>query len=575
MPLAGDPSLSGLALPLSHNPLQRIGYTSQLPYLDPAVLAAAEQKAIADFLVILDQQTGIDLTGWWSSVVAQQNANQAFSDAIKTAIDSYAGWDTFWAQFSAAWNTWIAVSLQAPSFDVNGFLASMFGIDPATGLTGQNQIAGLSDQFNQIGAAFSGDTTNSGDWTWLANIMVNWFDISTLAHTTSVNNANTLDIQDNKPFIYGLEATTESNILWSPKPDAIALGVGADLFTFVRCAQTSVKNTVAFEAGSTLLPTSFLVNVYKVDFANSKLAFLGQNTGLEAELGLRGWIEPSAFATAVEPGDVIAVCFLVPSGPSGASVTLYGVSASDPSAPRSTINLPAIAATGTPPGGSPYTADVPFSALTFDNSNVPYVGLETSAPPPPTYPDFTTTITTPGTTTFTPDPWALHLDLIGLGGGGNGEGELLGATGYGGTGGTWEATTLTVGVDIEAGTPITVVVAPRNPDSGPGGTTPYFDHGFDGLPTTFTWTKPDTTTGTLTCAGGFGGNHTLGLSHNTLSFGLGPGDETYNGVTYVGGAERITAGPGNFPGGGGWGAQPFEYGQPGAAGVAVIVERQT
>lgn len=485
------------------------------------------------------------------------------------------------AALDAAWVTYQAANAKATtstSATLTQFIQTVFNIDPTTGLTSQNQIAGLSDQLNQLGAALSGDTTNSGDWTWLANIMVNRFGISTLAHTTSVNNANTLKIVDNRPLTYGLDSTTEAGgIPFSAATTALPVTPGIELIAFARCAQTDTKNTAAFTAdrvtGTT--PVGFFVNIYKVDFTGNQLVYITTTTLAAAMLGVSSetWFFGDMMGTAVAPGDVIGVGFQCQDPVN--SMNIFGGALTKPAHP--TAQLPAYAATRSGAGLSHPTADIPFSALTFSNAAVPYIGLETSSPPPPTYPDFTTVITTPGTTTFTPDPWALHVDLIGVGAGGSGEGELGFATGYGGTGGTWAATTLTVGIDIEAGTPITVVVAPQNlyPGGGPGGTTPYFQHGLDGAATTFTWTKPDTTTGTLTCAGGFGGNHTVGLSHNTLSFGLSPGDETHSGVTYVGGAERITAGPGNFPGGGGWGAQLFEYGQPGAAGAAVIVERQT
>lgn len=482
------------------------------------------------------------------------------------------------AALDAAWVTYQGTNSQADtstSSTLTQFIQTVFNIDPTTGLTSQNQIAGLTDQFNQLGAALSGDTMSSGDWTWLANIMVNWFGISTLAHTTSVNNANVLKIVDNRPLTYGLDSTTESGgIPFSAATTPLPVTPGGELIAFARCSQTDTKNTAAFTADrvTSTTPSGFFVNIYKVDFTGNQLVYITTTTLATAVLGVTSetWFFGDMMGTPVAPGDVIGVGFQCADAVN--SMNIYGGSLTKPAHP--TAQLPAYAATRTA-GLSHPTADIPFSDLTFSNAAVPYIGLETSAPPPPTYPDFTTSITTPGTTTFTPDPWALHLDLIGVGSGGNGEGELGTATGYGGTGGTWEATTLTVGIDIEAGTPITVVVAAQNLDTGPGGTTPYFDHGLDGLATTFTWTKPDTTTGTLTCAGGFGGNHTLGLSHNTLSFGLGPGNETYNGVEYVGGAEQLTAAPGNFPGGGGFGAQPFEYGYPGAAGVAVIVERQT
>lgn len=501
------------------------------------------------------------------------------SAAGATLSDPTIPFSTKLSQLDAEWNTFITAEENVDaegSLSITQLLDSLFNIDPTTGLTSQNQIDGLQDLFNQLSAAVNGDIANAGQFAWLANITSAWYTLIGVAHTTSVNNANTLATQNNKPLVYGLESTTEANIVWSPSMDPITLDEGAaGLFTFVRCAQLSVKNTVAFVAASFSLPSSFQVNLYKVDFANNNLIFIGDNTGLQSELsGAQSWIEPSAFATSVDPGDTLAISFMVPTGTGGTSVTLYGIDATSNTTPaRSTIPLPAIAATGPSSG----TGDVPFSDLTFTNANVPYVGLEVIDPPPPVYPDFTTPYPIPGTHTHTIADWLQVgdlVDLIGVGGGGGGQGEQGVSVGIGGDPGVWNDTTLVVGTDIAVGGTITIVVPDLTDRAA------YFTSGEINGPTTFTWTKPGVGTQTLTCAGGHGGGITaaggpygLGGGSQLTSAGAAANDHTYNSVTYPGGAATIS-GTGNTPGGGGLGAPAFQFGYEGAGGQGWTVERQ-
>ena len=202
-----------------------------------------------------------------------------------------------------------------------------------------------------------------------------------------------------------------------------------------------------------------------------------------------------------------------------------------------------------------YSQDVPWLALSSETGGTTGV----YAPQTTNYPDV-------GTFQFLLPAWAVYVDLIGIGGGGAGQGELLANEGVGGAAGSWNATVLTVGntgTDIPAGAIITVTVG-----SGGSGPTPYFTDGNSGTATTFSWTDASSTPHTLTCAGGAGGSG-IGFYY----FGHSPGNETHNGVTYVGGAVAGQGDAGNAPGGGGGGAPFFLFGGAGGNGGGWIVAR--
>jgi hypothetical protein len=192
----------------------------------------------------------------------------------------------------------------------------------------------------------------------------------------------------------------------------------------------------------------------------------------------------------------------------------------------------------------------------YANPNVTYTGTEL-----PESHSFT------ANTTYTPLPWAQTIDLVGVGGGGGGHGEDLVDIGAGGNAGEWGATTLTVGATgptgIKAGTAIGITV-------GTGGAAQtYFLDGRPGTSTTFSWVDADEVAQTLTCAGGAGGP----IAFTLTGWGLSPGNLTFNGQDYIGGAiQTVWSANGHAPGGGGAGAAPFLWGAPGAAGEAWVVE---
>jgi Concanavalin A-like lectin/glucanases superfamily len=163
-----------------------------------------------------------------------------------------------------------------------------------------------------------------------------------------------------------------------------------------------------------------------------------------------------------------------------------------------------------------------------------------------------------GTYTYDIPYWCTYIDLILLGGGGGGANPLGGVIpGAGGQGGSWTTVTLQRGVGISlAATSIAITV-------GSGGAVAA-----NGGPTTATANGMSTTA--------IGG--TQGASTNGTTGGS-PGNVTYNGTTYTGGAAQTTPGAaGNAPGGGGGGANPLlgaPAGGAGAHGAAWVVARQT
>lgn len=160
-----------------------------------------------------------------------------------------------------------------------------------------------------------------------------------------------------------------------------------------------------------------------------------------------------------------------------------------------------------------------------------------------------------GTYTFAIPYWCIYIDLILLGGGGSGSNSLGIIPGTGGQGGLWATITVQRGVEIPwTTTSIEITV-------GPGGAA-----GSNGGNTTASATGMATQTG----LGGVEGAGTNGIT------GASPGNVSYNGQTYTGGAGQNNAGAaGNAPGGGGAGGGSFGAGGPGAHGVAFVVARQT
>ncbi|QXN73845.1 hypothetical protein SEA_EAGLEPRIDE_6 [Mycobacterium phage Eaglepride] len=174
------------------------------------------------------------------------------------------------------------------------------------------------------------------------------------------------------------------------------------------------------------------------------------------------------------------------------------------------------------------------------------------------------------TETFTATPWQFlipancrYLDVIVLGGGGGGQASAA-LFNYGAPGapGSWNGITLQRGVDIPWDI---AAIAGVIGGAGAGGIGPSVIPGGPGGDTTATITG----IGSLVGAGGAGG---LGWAASpTAGRGKSPGNFTFNGKTYIGGAAVTSnGGAGQPPGGSGSGSPQFSSGANGARGQAWV-----
>jgi hypothetical protein len=161
-----------------------------------------------------------------------------------------------------------------------------------------------------------------------------------------------------------------------------------------------------------------------------------------------------------------------------------------------------------------------------------------------------------GSGTFTPPPWANHLDIVACGAGGGGEVCGFSGWGQGGYAGQWNGVTLNIGTDIAAGVALNVTVGGGG-QGGPGGSAQA--DGSSGGNSSVSGTG----WAGMTAGGGQGGMLT-----NNQTTGASPGNYAFNGATYPGGtggtASASGATNGTAPGGGGAGSMNIP--QSGGAG---------
>ncbi len=211
-------------------------------------------------------------------------------------------------------------------------------------------------------------------------------------------------------------------------------------------------------------------------------------------------------------------------------------------------------------GGVGVSASVGASSLTFSCPNLPdgFQTITISGPGGSASSSIyvwaartseTTQFTSSGT--YNSPGWASSLQIVVLGGGGGGyNGAAFGFIGGGGGAGQWAATTINGGAFLSITVGAGAGPVNASPGGGSGGTS--------------------SVSGVVAAAGGANGAG-QGVTH----VGYSPGNYTYGGVTYSGGAAQSTyRANGNAPGGGGGGGDggPFSGGPggPGADGSVWI-----
>lgn len=518
-----------------------------------------------------------DVSALQSDAAAANAALSTLFSSWSTAITNDSGnWTALIADFQAAWNIYLTTISAIESsewFTLQQLFDSLLGIDPSSGLMSANNVAGvggdsnLVDTFtnwiNQLGAALGGDVSDAGGLSWLAQLM-NDLGVNTsspLAGVVSTTQSNNqiLAIVNNRPASAGLEATVESNGDYTAAAGLTnSVQSTSSYGTFITVTQAKTLGFVQWLGEYTAHPISgFYINFYKMD-SSGNLDLLSSSTNLNAAISsaVEWYLWDLTTPISVNAGDVIAVEFqIIGSG----GFQPYGytapIASSHPTAAIKQLGF-------TQNWGSSSASTISSGSIGW-SQYAPYVGLGVGTPPPT--PFFPQSNTYAVSSTHTIPSWANYIDLIAVGAGGGGEGETGAGNGDGGLGGAWATKTLVVGTDIAASGTITVTVG----SGGSGG--PYFTPGSAGTATTFSWTNPTLGSQTLTANGGVGGQP----STNVTSWGLSPGNQTFEGNTYFGGSTNAIGGVGNAPGGGGAGGAAFQYGFAGASGQAWTVDRQT
>lgn len=390
---------------------------------------------------------------------------------------------------------------------------------------------------------------------------INAFDLATILQ-------NILGQRNNRPVFGAVSTKSEgSHIIANGGRTSVSATSTSSPMAFQTIAADDVKTFLQVVASSTGTITNFYLNIYKFDSSNN-LQTVAKSGDLKSQLsGTAGWLTYDLSGSPVSSlaGEVYAFePVVVGSG----TVTLMGQVANDiPVHPTVIPKHPSAVRNPATLGTQPST--ISAAAVGYGGHQI-FTSFGIGTPPPAFIPPQTTTYLTPGPFSYTIPAFAkivgAKLDLIGLGGGGAGQGEQGYNLGQGGFAGTWNNTTLTCGVDYPTtATSLTVAV-------GAGGAQAivYFADGNPGSATTFTWTDPSSVVHTLTCAGGTGG-HSAGFGYN----GQGSGNHPYLGTTYPGGADVASGATGSPPGGGGGGAPPFGFGGAGKIGIAYVVARQS
>lgn len=511
---------------------------------------------------------------------ASNTANQTALTAILAAITDYTDPLTFWDTMNTIYQTWATTQSGLESDEiatVDQMIEVALGIDPTTGLYSPTSVAGLggtanlSDTFdqmwNQMIAALGGGLDMiglSGVAQLLSGLAINATSPIAPIVQSAQDSAQILATVTSEPVQQNLEQTVVGSgdhklavaLTGSPITKTASLG------TVITAGQAKTFGFLQWMAEFTSTVTNFVVNFYKMN-TSGDLVWAATSSNIAPSIpSTMAWILDTISALSCNIADLIGIEL---QSVSTGNVIVWGYT-SPPSGSHPTSTVKDAGFSQNWNGASATT--IPAGSINWVEE-CPYVGIGVGSPPPtPYFPVQTPYITND---THTMPSWAMFADLILLAGGGGGEGELGGATGYGGTGGSWNTKTLQVGVDIAAETVFTITLGV----GGAGGV--YFTAGTDGAPTTISWVDIHGASQSVVAAAGFGGNHTLGLSHNTLLQGDDPDPQilTYLGLSYTGGGIQFNNYPGLFPGGGGAGGSFFQFGTAGAAGEAWIVDRQS
>lgn len=453
---------------------------------------------------------------------------------------------------------------------------------PGVNVDGMQGIEDLVSTFNRLfdglGTALANAPRSGIDLSQIFNLLQTTAQQASDAVDLAVFHQQTLTQRTNKPVRSGLDPTSESTFhltdftagSTTPLTDVPA---GTAILAMFRPEQSAKKGFVEFLAQGNG-GTNIFVNVYSVNVTTGVKTALWNSADISTLVpnGSVGYVRaliPGGSQPSVQPGDLFALGIV-----NAGSGTLSVATKQLPIPNHPTAYPPNVAATRTISGtGGASPASITDAQITYNNV-LPYINFGIRDVPAGYEPNQTDEYFTDGTYTYVIPAFArvagTKLDLVGLGSGGGGGGSGYFLPGEGGLPGTWNAITLTCGVDYPTtATSLTIIVA----NGGTGGQGAY---GFPGSATTIQWVDMSSVTRTLVCAGGQQGAIGGFSLHGGSSQGVGPGDFTWQGQQYFGGPTTLfTLSPG-YPGAGGSGAGPYlNPGSKGADGYVSITARQT
>jgi hypothetical protein len=413
--------------------------------------------------------------------------------------------------------------------------------------------AALQDTWNQLVGGLVGVVGGGAGLSDLFNVAA---DIASRA-SLGLFSWDILGIRSNKSLNAGLLPTSESNIgldkvaLQSAAP-TIPVTQSTAITAFQRISEAGTKGVVSWLGAGVTNITDCYVNVYLMA-TDGSMALQHQSANVVGLLSSTMQYNVYSLPTAinVEAGSVFGIEIAVrgtgthniagstswlPEHPSVYPKKLSAVRNSGTTGPPTSILEPAVV----------YSSSVPFIEFGVSADLV-------AIPHSPVLNYFNTA----GSLSFPIPAWVNHVEVVAIGGGGGGHvGGTWGIAGEGGDNGPWAVATWVRGTDYTGSPSISITVGAGG---GGGGSSPG-GHGGSSI--------ASITGHTVTAVGGAGANNYAIIGTDEY-VGESPGNQVYDGITYVGGVAQRTHGSGGAPpGGGGAGGNyiSFQRGGGGAIG---------
>jgi hypothetical protein len=371
-----------------------------------------------------------------------------------------------------------------------------------------------------------------------------------LTATTTAQAATTVQAQQStaKPGYLALDATADAvfpiSQISGSTPTTVALSNADSVIGFINTPDNGKKSSVVWLGETTTGLTDFRINVYQLNTTSGLLTLLEASTNQISSVS--NVIDWNYYDLTTPLTSQVGNWYAVELCVAGSGTYQVAGLPSHWLPPNSTTPFPQqMAATRSLSGG--ITAPSTFTPVA--SQNVPWAGLAGFAFGGPT----TTPFPTAGTFTYTIPSWMKwgdNIDVVIVPAGGGGQASTFFLTGAGGSPGTWVTRTLVYGVDIPITTTTLTVIVGAGGSAGSGAGTVGGNGG--------TSSAAGTGVTTVTAVGGVGG------SSGGVAVGPGPGNKTYDTVTYTGGADAGASAPGNAPGGAGGGGAPYSDGAAGA-----------